>query len=467
MDYEGFLSYPKSKVISPAGYGKTYSLSECIKYVKGKALILTHTHAGISSIKAKLKSQLVDPKYFHVETISSFAQKYTNAYYLGTDTPEQEDSNEYHSFTLSQSKAICSTNVVQDVLFKTYERIFIDEYQDCTQEQHELIQTISEKIPTHIFGDPLQGIFGFGGQVLVDFDNDLHDFHEAPALSTPYRWNNAGSNGLGQDLHNIRDALEQGEDVDLRNYAQIQVVQAPERDIYRHRSNYQTTIYSLLSEDSLLVIHPISERNAPRIKFAKQFKGISPIESIDDKDFYRVSKLCDNVNLTDKVLAIRNLAYELFDKSGLDNWFNDTGLKRKRDDADKAISENLANVTNSVTSLYDLDRTLEHINKITGVNCTRKEIYKSILSALSLARADRSTVYEAMKKQRNIIRRQGRRVHGRHIGTTLLTKGLEFDTVLILDAHKFNCPKHLYVALTRCCNRLIVITENPVLSPYT
>ena len=39
---------------------------------------------------------------------------------------------------------------------------------------------------------------------------------------------------------------------------------------------------------------------------------------------------------------------------------------------------------------------------------------------------------------------------------TLLTKGLEFDTVVILNAHDFKCPKHLYVALTRAKEKKLI-----------
>jgi len=72
-----------------------------------------------------------------------------------------------------------------------------------------------------------------------------------------------------------------------------------------------------------------------------------------------------------------------------------------------------------------------------------------------------------MKNIRNVKRRMGRKIKGKCIGTTLLTKGLEFDTVAILNAHEFDCPKNLYVALTRSSKRLIVFTNNKVLSPYT
>jgi len=76
------------------------------------------------------------------------------------------------------------------------------------------------------------------------------------------------------------------------------------------------------------------------------------------------------------------------------------------------------------------------------------------------------SVYESMKKSRDIVRRQGRKVMGKYIGTTLLTKGLEFDTVIVLEAHKFTDPKNFYVALTRACKKLIVFTNNAILTPY-
>ena len=89
------------------------------------------------------------------------------------------------------------------------------------------------------------------------------------------------------------------------------------------------------------------------------------------------------------------------------------------------------------------------------------------MKALEQAILCNTSVSDAMIDQRNRIRRSGRKVKGKCLGTTLLTKGLEFDTVAILDAHNFDCPKHLYVAITRACKKLVIFTENTTLSPYT
>ncbi len=467
MDYDEFLSHPKSLIISPAGYGKTYALSECIRYSIDKSLILTHTHAGVSSIKAKLKMLLVDSVKFHVETISSFSQKYTKAFYTGRDVPEQDSGNDYHDFMLTKARELCSSTLIKEILTNTYSGVFVDEYQDCTKEQHELVMELGSVLPVRVFGDSLQGIFDFNNQELVDFENDLTEFYEAPSLLVPYRWNNVGKDDLGRSLHDIRQSLINRELINLNDYAeQIDVLIAPVLEKYIPRTEYFRKINEVRNNKSLLVIYPISANKAPRIKFAKTFKGISSIESLDDRDFYNVAKACDNLDMTNILLSIRTIAYLIFDKSGLDTWFNDTGFKVKRDPAMKHLSNNVLQQTSSLGSIHEIGNVLDLIKQLPEVNCTRQEILTAILSALDIARSSNTSVFDAMKEQRNIIRRQGRAVYGRHIGTTLLTKGLEFDTVLVLDAHLFTCPKNLYVALTRCCKHLIVVSEQSVLSPY-
>ena len=55
----------------------------------------------------------------------------------------------------------------------------------------------------------------------------------------------------------------------------------------------------------------------------------------------------------------------------------------------------------------------------------------------------------------------GRKIEGRCIGTTLLTKGLEFDTVILYEAHKFVDEKNFYVAISRARKKLVLITSAP------
>jgi len=466
MDYQSFIDGDKTLLIAPAGYGKTHTIAECLKYTAGRQLILTHTHAGVASIKEKIKKHSIISNRYNVETISSFAQKYVNAFYLGTDMPDQENAREYHPFIIDKAAIIFKSNPIKDVIKATYAGLFVDEYQDCTKPQHEMILALSESLKTHILGDPLQGIFNFNGD-LVNFDTDLLDFERVPDLSTPYRWHQCDRVSLGDALKDIRGKLDNQQPIDLNNYSQhIEIIHINERDKYTPRTPYNQRLQKLRNETNILVIHPISSNKAPRTSFIKTFKGFYLVESIDDPDFYNISKQLDLANTDISEKNIRDIAYKLFGQAGLGEWFNSNGLKNKRSEEDKARIANIQKLIVNYNSYYNLKIILLAVKNLPNVKCYQSELFNSLIKAISISVIDGTSVYEAMKSHRNVIRRSGRKIIGKCIGTTLLTKGLEFDTVVILDAHKFDCPKHLYVALTRCCKKLVIFSSQSTLSPY-
>ena len=106
---------------------------------------------------------------------------------------------------------------------------------------------------------------------------------------------------------------------------------------------------------------------------------------------------------------------------------------------------------------------IEAIENIPDMKVYRKDFLHDICNALRDADRLGVSAAESIERNRNILRRKGRKIQGKVIGTTLLTKGLEFDTVVVLNAHRFNDKRHLYVALTRCCKQLIVISNNHIL----
>ena len=95
MDFkiEDFISHKKSMLIAPAGYGKTYTIAECVAMGDGKSLILTHTNAGVAALKNRLKTKGVPSAKYHIETISGYAQKYIKAYIPADKIPQQDQSS--------------------------------------------------------------------------------------------------------------------------------------------------------------------------------------------------------------------------------------------------------------------------------------------------------------------------------------------------------------------------------------
>lgn len=473
INYHEFTTQAKSLLIAPAGFGKTYTIAASILELgmNGRQLILTHTHAGVAAIKEKLKEENILGSSFQVETITGFAQKFVLSFYTDKDVPAQT-AREYYPFIIRKAIELFQINTIQKVISTSYSGLFVDEYQDCTKSHHQLISLLSCLFPTRLLGDPLQGIFGFKGDLLVDMEDKIEMasfLQNIFELTSPQRWLRGNNEDLGENLKDIRRALLASHSINLNHYKFIESHIVNEIDLYNPKTQYYLLINRLLSEDNLLIIHPDTTSINSRLNIIKLLNNrLYLLESIDDKDFYNLSKEVDNAIEDNIIIIIKNICLKLFNKTEIDKWFNNNGLKRKTKIHDQ---ETIAPLKGLFLQLersihYDIIATsLKTISNLPSVKCYRKDLFYSLLSALRDADINGTTVYDAMINHRNAIRRHGRKVMGKSIGTTLLTKGLEFDTVVILNAHKFECPKHLYVALTRASKRLVVFANNSVLNP--
>lgn len=489
-----FISKEKSLIIAPAGYGKTHTITECVKAIpdSDKVLILTHTHAGIASIKNKMINEKVDNKKFNIETITSYAQKYVKSYC--TDTlPDIEDSAIYWDFILEKVIDVFNSSHIKKVIGSTYKHLFVDEYQDCNKKQHSMILKLSEILPTHILGDPLQGIIDFNDD-LVNFEEDVIPiFGEPLELTTPYRWIKSGNSDLGDYIKDVRPLLEQNyKNNDSQNNINLSLaprsaieyintsIDISDREFHQN-SIYKRTLISKINHceyNSLLLLVNKNMQPYERAKFINRLgcnHSVKMLEAIDDKDFYKIAiqidKLIEQINmqqLTNIHKDIREkLLEKLFNKTKLNDWFNNSGVKNRTQQY-KYLSIELKSLYDNflakpgVNSIYKL---LYFLFKTLNLKTPRPSLAYAIISALSVPDNNLSA-YKAIVLQRNKIRKLGRKVDEKCIGTTLLTKGLEFDAVIIVDAHKFRCPKNLYVAMTRATKKLIIFSKGNILKPY-
>lgn len=473
LNYEQFLEPQRAMVIAPAGYGKTFTIAECIRHTTGRQLILTHTHAGIASIKAKLQSAGISNSAYSVETITSFAQKYVLAF-CNDPIPEQSRTDEYYRFLISKASELFELGPVKRIISSSYDGLFVDEYQDCILSQHILVAALSQVLKTRILGDPLQGIFGFK-EPLVDLEHPEHmyDFLDnRETLETPWRWQLENANSvLGENLKIIRRQLIASQPVDIRNYSGVEFHQVPEADLYDGRKDYHRLVSGILNvERNVLVIHPESKNIEPRIKFLQSFQNrLVLIESIDAKELYITSSKLDALDRNNPMPALIDILRELFMTSAINVWFGADRLRNKRTEGDIAAMAPVGLLIEKLRTDFSfgtIEEILKAVDKLPGVKCYRKNLLHSIGVALLNAEANGETVLASMQAHRNIVRRVGRSVEGKCLGTTLLTKGLEFETVVLINAHKFESREHLYVALTRASKRLVVFANNPIFEPY-
>lgn len=497
IDWQEFLACERGLLIAPAGHGKTTAIAECLNLCAENTcqLVLTHTHAGIASLKKKFNEYKVPSSKYQLETITGFAQRYVLAF-CGANALPRPEEKEYFNTAVSQCINIINSPVVQNIISISFDGIFVDEYQDCTISQHNLIMAIAQNLPLHILGDPLQGIFDFEHERLVDFDTDLSGiwgFKIFKLLSYPWRWAKTNK-GLGEEILRCRDIL--GGDS-----TSIKLPNKPESGIYLEEwtGSYDShspefikwlsrTIHKYESQSTLIICPSYYEENNhgvivlrgdlnDRMKIRNIFdysNSYSLLDAVDGKSYYSVSKdidlyisRCARGSRIDPIKHLYEILASLYvQKKFLSQWISKAErrwkFKDKRDVNGQKTSELISQIFTEFKanpSLSSFLNILSLMRQIKGYSNHRPDFWGEIIQCIKIAISDGDSLYNAMEKHRTKIRHIGRKIEGKCIGTTLLTKGLEFDTVILLNAEKFQDKKHFYVAISRACKQLVILTH--------
>ena len=367
---------------------------------------------------------------------------------------------------LSVSKLIKKSNIIKKILTNTYSGVFVDEYQDCSKSANELIEVLSDILPTRIFGDWLQAIFSFNADDPLVLYKDIHkDFKDNKfELLIPHRWKNNNVK-LGEDLKNMRGNLLSSKKINLNDYAEINIISDDQ--------TLKKLCFSLLSNKdigSILIINP-HKNNCRQIAKNLCYK-YNVLESIDDKDFYKITKKLDVLKHSNNFQVDLFKFLELiFTKTSIEKYYKNNNFINKRKDEDKKISSTIKEKVSYLVfdfSLQKLRNLFEYLENTADFSIVdnRIELFKSICSSLTEAENKCISVYDAMKLSRDKIRHTGRHINNRAIDTTLLTKGLEFDVVIMVNADDIGTGfgqydiKKWYVAASRAKKILYVHTKS-------
>lgn len=204
-------------VVAPAGYGKTHLIAESTARSAGRQLILTHTYAGVNALRRKMRALGVSHKFYRIDTIASWAIRLSLSYSRtsGWDIERPDDTDQWSALYRACARLL-DHEFVRRIVRASYDSLYVDEYQDCSIAQHNIILKLARDIPTRVLGDPLQGIFDFAGQDPVDWARDVEaNFECLGYLDIPHRWIQAGTGDLAAWLNEVRCRLQQGRPIDL------------------------------------------------------------------------------------------------------------------------------------------------------------------------------------------------------------------------------------------------------------
>lgn len=451
----------------PAGTGKTHLLAKAVAIAASsgtRSLILTHTNAGVDALKKRLSKMGVSSSFYKVDTITGFAFALVRAYGdIGqVVVPEIPDWTESAGY-IEGAGRVTSATAIKEMLKKSYGYFFVDEYQDCSLEHHDLILSVAASIPkTVVLGDRLQGIFGFRGQPLVDWDDVLAAFPGLDVSHTPHRWRDTNLD-LGVWLQSIRDSMYSGSVIDLQaiNIPGFEWLQSRDGVLGNKAFSFENpneTVLLLDKWDGDVARH--ASRLGGRYLVMEDVRGRFMVEELTNLPSDGSFELAHWIAQLAKKCMVGLAGIDAPILAKLQRNQSVAGYKRDGiADIQTKLDELMANPT------YDkLLETAEFIAQHSVTKLYRWEGWRDTITAIRFSIEHRTTPLAELAAIRDKLRHAGRKPFSRVASRTVLVKGLEYDHVIIANATNMLDPRNLYVALTRAKRTITVISPSRYLT---
>ena len=466
------LTIDRGVVTAPAGCGKTHLIAQALtRHGDGKPiLVLTHTNAGVDALRRRLDQMGVTPRCYRLATIDGWAMRLiSNFPKRSGHNPEllelRNAPSDYPSIRLAAVNLLRSGHIA-NILAATYSRLVVDEYQDCSILQHNLIAHAAETLPTAVLGDPMQAIFGFGTDRLAAWDHEVcADFPGTGELSIPWRWINADARPLGCWLLEQRKNLLEREPIDLRaapsavNWVELDGTEDHQRRLRAARIRLPE------NHGSVMIIGESTSPESQR-QFASQTPGAVTVEAVDLRDLVAFANAFE-VSRSDAMERLARFGQTVIRNAGA------ADLARRVESLATGTARNPPLAVEGAA--LEFVRTPSHsraadvlleIAQQPSASSHRPVVLQACIKALRLCEcSSHLSFHQAVTKIRDQYRMMGRRLPGRAVGSTLLLKGLEADAVVILDADGMN-SRNLYVAMTRGSIALTVCSRREILAPH-
>ena len=472
MDVATLLRNNNGTVVAPAGCGKTQLIVEVLQAPTVKPyLVLTHTTAGVSALQARLKELKVPPKQYHLATIAGWAMKLVSHFPIMSNIDASTLSAPNYTAIQIAASNLCAQGHINDILAASYSRVFVDEYQDCSVSQHEIITALSAVLPTIVFGDPMQAIFGFGDDPLADWNNVvLQDFPLIGELTFPWRWHNVGSHSLGQWILQAREIMLQGGSLDLTcciPEVTWHALSGNHRNDQAAQLQHQYNVRNQNPPEHTLLVMGDSRRAGSRHDFAMLSNGVGVVEPVALQDVVYSFTRFHHTQGLERVKELIELVSKIMtgvNKAQLLKRVDTIAAGRSRTAPTPVEHFAVQQITNDTP-----ENMLSLIGALENANTTR--VYRSALlsvvkMSLQICIQDPNTAYidAALSVREKRRHATNRRVPHKAIGSTLLLKGLEADHVIILDGSpEVMDPKNLYVALSRGARTVSVFSRTPII----
>lgn len=463
QELDEIFSHQTVAIVAAAGHGKTEMIVDMVEYADGKQLLLTHTHAGVDALQKRLNSRKVPKNKYAILTIAAFCIRWGTAYCNTAEVnvslvPTKTASNAFYSQFYQGAKKVFQSEWPKYVLQASYSGIIVDEYQDCLIIHHEMFLALSRHLPVRVLGDPLQGIFSFSGQKIVDWEK--LGFPILEKASPPWRWNKTNPN-LGKYLDSIRTELWPTISGQICSIT-IQDCKGSICVIDPHQFNAYSKLYEFRQYNS--VLH-ITKWDYQQKAFSSRMSGLFQVDERQDcEELYDYASAFSIKSGSDLILSIIDFESKCATKVN-------TELKSyiSRLSKNSFAFDRITKKPEFGQLLLDL-QTSDKYTLILCIlrwflgdktfKCYRRELHNEMIRSIEYARDHEISIADAAWLIRSNPALQKRYASFRCLSSrTLLSKGLEFDCVII-DMSIPLSAKEFYVAMTRAMKKIYILSPS-------
>ena len=468
QELDSVFALPTVAIIAPAGHGKTEMIVDMVEYANGRQLLLTHTNAGVDALQKRLNSRNISKAKYVISTIAAFCIRWGMSFIhtaaidisLSPYSSKSETQRYYEQF-YNGAKQIFEHDWAGRIMQSSYSGIIVDEYQDCLQIHHEMFKKLSRHLPIRVLGDPLQGIFSFGGQELVDWNTVGYQIVDI--ATAPWRWQNSNP-ALGNYLSDVREILLptlKGQvcslSIDSCN-GSVCVVSPQAFNVFsmlKEFRNYQTVLY-------------LTKWESQQSNFCMRSPGIFQVDEKQDcEELFQFARSFSDTTGANLIIEIIDFESKCATKIKAELKSYIDRLKKNSFDFSR-ISKN-QEFGKLVTDVQNCDKyeailqMLAWFEKKKTFRYYRSELHREMIRSIRYARDNNVTIFEAAEHIRKDPMLQKRYADiNRLASRTLLSKGLEFDCVII-NMETPLTAKEFYVAMTRAMKKIYILSSSTVL----
>ena len=229
---------------APAGCGKTFEAARLAAEASSglpsgaEVLVLAHTNAAVQEVirrtrgGARVRVSTLDG--FCLEILSHYAPR------LGLPTPLSNavgapNGVPFNDLAPHTYRLLARCPAITMALAHHYPLVLLDEHQDASTAQHEIVALLArtERTRVRLFADQMQAIYEDNDHPRVSWERLLNEADVTEPLTEPQRW--ADDRALGDWILAARHSLSRGEHIPTRDAPpSVRVIHVPGMNCVGH-----------------------------------------------------------------------------------------------------------------------------------------------------------------------------------------------------------------------------------------